>query len=351
VCLYGAAATLPAPGNESVAALIENGHWKRARQITELRLKTNPNDAQAYAWRSKIKSGFGDLEGSLADAERAVELNPNSAPFHGQLAEVCGMIADRTSFLKGIVYARRLKKEVAEALAIDPNQVDTLLVAMMYAWKAPSIAGGDRNEAWRIAAHIGKVAPAWGYLAQARLGEDEHRDKQVETALRKAVEADPTLYRARVALARFYCCTAQQRRYDLAEKVAQDAIAFEPTNTGGWEILARVYAEQRKGAELNDALARAETAVPDDFTPYYAAASVLYETGQDFTHAEQYLQRYLGQTAEGREPSHAEAYWLMAELYEHEGRKSDAERELRVAIHLDPGFEQARRDLNRLRHS
>ncbi len=351
MCLYGAAAVLPAPNAESVAALIESGHWKRARQEAELRLKTNPNDAQAYAWLSKVKSSFGDLEGAMADAERAVELNPNSAAFHGQLAEVCGMMADRTSLLKGLVYAHRLKREVAAALAIDPNQIDTLLVQMMYAWKAPTVAGGDRNEAWQVAAHIGRVSPAWGNLARARLAQDEGDDKTVETALKNAVAADPSLYRAHMELARFYCCTAQHKRYSDAERVARDAIALDPGNTGGWEILARLYAGERRGAELNDVLTRAEAAVPDDLTPYYAAASVLFETGQDFTHAEQYLMRYLGQRVEGREPSQAEACWLLAELYEHEGRKSDAVRELQAAIHLNPGFEQARRDLNRLRHS
>jgi len=351
LCLYAAATNPPAPNKESVDALIESGHWKQARLAAEARLKSNPNDAQAWAWLSKVKSGFGDLEGSIEDAERSVELNPNSAAFHGQLAEACALMADRSSVLKGLLYARRMKKEIAAALAIDPNHVDTLLVEMMYAWKAPAMAGGDRNRAWQIAAHISQVSPVWGYLARARLAQEEGNDKEVETALRKAVAVDPSFYRARLALARFYCCTAQQKRYAQAEQNAQEAIALDPSNAGGWEILARVYAAERRGAQLNDALARAASAAPDDLTPFYAAASVLFETGQDFPHAEQYLQRYLGRQVEGREPSHAEACWLLAELYEHEGRKSDAVRELQAAIHLDPGFEAARRDLNRLRHS
>jgi cytochrome c-type biogenesis protein CcmH/NrfG len=351
LCLYAGAASLSAPNTDSVDTLIESGHWKHAQQAVEARLKTNPNDAQAHAWLSKIKSGFGDLEGSIAEAERAVELDPNSVAFHGQLAEANALMADRSSVLKGLIYARHMKKEIAAALATDPNHVDTLLVQMMYEWKAPTVAGGDRNQAWQIAAHIGQVSPVWGDLARARLAQDEGNDKEVEAALRQAVELDPSFYRAHIALARFYCCTAQHRRYDRAEQIAREAIALDPSNAGGWEILARVYASQRRGTQLNDTLARAESAAPDDLVPYYAAATVLFESGQDFPHAEQYLQRYLSRPVEGREPSHAEACWLLAELYEHEGRKSDAVRELQAAVHLDPGFEQARRDLNRLRHS
>ena len=356
LCLYAAAASLPAPNhqlldNQAIDALIEAGHWKGAQQAAEARLKSDPNDAQAHARLSKIESSFSDLDGSIAEAERAVELDPHVAAFHGQLAEANALMADHSSVLKGLIYARRMKKEIAAALAIDPNHVDTLLVQMMYEWKAPAMAGGDRSQAWQIAAHIAQVSPAWGYLARARLFQDEGNDKEVEAALQKAIEADPSSYRARVALARFYCCTAKQRRYAKAEQIAREAIALDPSEAGGWEILARIYAAQRRGGQLNETLAQAEAASPDDLAPYYAAASVLFETGQDFPHAEQYLRRYLSQPTEGREATQAEACWLMAELYEREGRKSDALRELQAAIRLDPAFEQARRDLNRLRHS
>jgi len=342
---------MPAPGNESVDALMESGHWKRARQVVEARLGANANDAQAHAWLSKIESSFGDLNGAIDEAQRAVDLNPSVAAFHGQLAEADALMADRSSMMKGVLYARRMKKEIAAALAIDPNHLDTLLVQMMYDWKAPALAGGDRNQAHEIARHIGKISALWGYLAEARLDQDEGSDAAVETALRKAVAADAASYRARVALARFYGCTAQKRRYADAERIAREVIAMDPSDAGGWEVLARVYAAQRRGSDLSETLTRAAEAAPEDFTPYYGAASVLFETGQDFPHAEEYLQRYLQHSVEGREPSHAEALWLLAELYEHEGRKGDAVRELQAAVHLDPAFEPARRDLNRLRHS
>ena len=351
VSLYAFAAILPAPNSDSVDTLIESGHWKRARQAVDARLKANSNDAQAHAWLSKIDSSFGDLSGAIDEAERAVALNPKNAAFHGQLAEAYALMADRSTVMKGVLYARRMKKEIAAALAIDPNHLDTLLVQMMYEWKAPTLAGGDRNHAREIARHIGRVSPLWGYLAQARLAEDEGNDGALETALRKAVEVDPSSYRARVALARFYCCTARQKRYADAERIAREAIALDVSNVGGWEILARVYAAQHRGSDLSDVLWRAEMNASDDLTPYYAAASVLFETGQDFPHAEEYLHRYLGRSVEGRAPSHAEACWLLAELYEHEGRKGEAVRELQVAVHLDPGFEPAKRDLYRLRHS
>ena len=52
------------PGNAE--ALIEAGHWKRARAIVEPRVAANPRDAQAVWLLSRIKLAFGDLDGALS---------------------------------------------------------------------------------------------------------------------------------------------------------------------------------------------------------------------------------------------------------------------------------------------
>ena len=60
--------------------------------------------------------------------------------------------------------------------------------------------------------------------------------------------------------------------------------------------------------------------VPDDLGPYFAAAQRLIESGQDFERAERYLQHYLSQPAEGRQPTHTEARRLLAEMSQRAGR-------------------------------
>jgi tetratricopeptide (TPR) repeat protein len=348
VCLPGlsAIAETSAPG---VDALIEAGHWKRARQISLARVKANPRDAQAHAWLSKIASSFGDLDTAIREADRAVELDPRSASFHGQLAESCALMADRSTVLKGLVYARRMKREIDAALAIDPKHVDTLLVEMMFSWKAPTLAGGDKQKARRVADQILSISPVWGYLAHARLYQFQGDTSATESALKRAVQADPGFYRARVNLAAFYCGENACPAPATAEHCALEAIAVDPDAAAAYDILARAYVAQKRWADLAAILNRAEQAVPDDLGPYYAAARRLIETGQDFDRAEQFLQRYLGQDPEGREPTKAESHRLMADMYQHAGRKSDAFRELQLALWLEPDFEPAKRDLSRLR--
>jgi tetratricopeptide (TPR) repeat protein len=112
-----------------------------------------------------------------------------------------------------------------------------------------------------------------------------------------------------------------------------------------------VYTSQQRWADLDNLLARADKAVPDNPGPFFASAKCLLEIGQDFQRAERYINRYLSQPPEGRQPSHAEARLLMANLFAKEGRKADAVRELQAALALQPDFEPAKAELKRLRNS
>ncbi len=346
MCAYAVAQT-PA----AIDAMMEAGHWKQVRQIASARVASNPNDAQARAWLAKAKITFGDFDGAIADAERALASEPKNPNYLAPLAEANANAADHSSAIRGYAYVRAMKKAIEASLAVDPKHIDTMLVEMMFAWKAPTIAGGDKKKARRIADTIQSISPQWGYLAHARLLQDSGDDATVEPLLLNAVKAAPGFYRSRVALARFYCCTARTKHLDLAEKAAKEAIALDPNAPAGYELLARVYAASQRWADLEATIARADTAAPEDRIAYYAAALSLIDIGQDFRRAEKYLAHYLSQPVEGREPTAAEARWLLATMYEHEGRKSDAVRELLAAVKLEPGFEQARRDLKRLQRA
>jgi tetratricopeptide (TPR) repeat protein len=242
-----------------------------------------------------------------------------------------------------------MRKEIDTALAIDPRHIDTLLVDMMFSFKAPSIAGGDRKKAFRIADRIQSISAAWGYLAHARLLQDGTDDKTTEQMLLKAVAVAPTFYRAHASLARFYCCTAQNKRPELAEKAALRALAVDPNGSQAYEVLARVYAQQERWADLDKLLQRAEHAIPDDLAPYYSAAQGCFDAGKDFARGRRYLEHYFAQPVEGRQPTHAQGRWLLGRMYEREGRRADAIRELEMAVRQDPELEGAKKDLKRLR--
>lgn len=277
-------------------------------------MRQNPNDAHALYLASKIAEGFGDYQRAIQMGERSVSLDGHNPDYLSALAQAHARMADQSSFLRGIVYVRKLRKEIDAALAINPRHVDTLLVEMMYLWKAPTVAGGDRKKARTIAEQLERVDPAWGLLAQARLAQDEADDARIEKLLRRAVQANPSFYRARLQLATFYCCFSRSKNLDLAVREANAAKALDAGQVGAYDVLARVYAIEQRWSSLDAVLAESEKNVPDDLSPYYQAARILISDGHDLSRADKYLRKYVSQEPEGREPSLAEGRKLLASI-------------------------------------
>ena len=68
---------------------------------------------------------------------------------------------------------------------------------------APGIAGGDVQKALAMAKQIGQLDGAEGLLAQARVASYRKRFSEEGEFLREAVALQPSVYRARLALAKF----------------------------------------------------------------------------------------------------------------------------------------------------
>jgi tetratricopeptide (TPR) repeat protein len=292
--------------------LIEAGHWKRARALVEPRLREAPNDPLAVFLMSQINFAFGHKAAPLDLAEKAVALSPGVAKFHRQLAEALGVKAQRSNLFQQAFLARRFKKEIDTALAIEPNDVQAQRDLMEYYLLAPGLVGGDRKQAAAAAERIAHIDRGQGFLAQARIAQFDRDPARQESLLRKAVEAAPSKYKVRIALAQFY---AKERvNWDGAADNARAAIEIDPTRADGYSILTAAYAAQGKWPELEATLAAAERGVPDDLTPHFRAAEAMLASGKNFAAAEVDLRKYLAQEPEGNEPTLAEARQKLAEI-------------------------------------
>ncbi len=327
--------------------LVEAGHWKRARAILEPRVAANPQDAQAAYLLSRVKMTFEDFDHALRLAQRAVDLDPNQANYHYQLAAVYGEMAIRVGVISGAGLVRKFKKELAAALALDPHNLDALEAQMEFYYHAPWIVGGDKAKAQAVAQEITRLRAARGYLDQAELAQDDGNASAQEGLYLKAVQADPGNYDAQTTLAGFYS-QPPQNRYDRAAQYAQNAIRLDPERAGGYALLARVLAFQQRWKELDALLALATERVPDDLAPYYEAANSLLGSGQDLARAETYARKYLSQEPDGEEPGAADARRLLGLILEKQGRIAEARNELEAAVRLKPGYQAAKDDLKRL---
>jgi tetratricopeptide (TPR) repeat protein len=302
LALCGAAVAQDTPAEK----LIEAGHWKRARAIVEPRLREAPDDPLANFLTSQIRAAFGDRESPMTFAEKAVSLDGRTAKYHRQIAEVSGIAAQHAGVFTQLGLARRFRKEIDTALALDPHDVQALRDLLEFYLLAPGIAGGDVRKAEVTAGRVSAIDAAQGDLAKARIASFRKQYGEAEALLRHAVESAPTNYKVRLALAQFHIDPLHSN-WDGAEEQAKAAARLDPGRTDAYSVLAAVYAQRSDWGKLDALLAEAAAAVPDDLTPYYRAAERLLSSHQDLSRAEGCLRTYLSQPPEGNAPTAAEA--------------------------------------------
>jgi len=337
----------PDPQGADVEALIQAGHWKRARAILEPHVKAHPQDPRGCYLLAEVKMSFEDLAGALPLAQHAVDLGGMNADFHLILGQVFGEMAARASIFSAGPLAVKFRKEVEIAIELDSGNLDALDSMMQFKFQAPGLMGGSKDEARALAEKITLLNASEGYLAHAKLAELEKNPAQVEAYFLKAVQANPKNYGALTAIAKFYS-QPPHAQYDEAAKHAQYALELDPEQIGAHWILARVFALQERWGDLEQTLATSEKNVPDDLRPFYEAARALWETGKEFPRAEGYAKKYLSQEPEGEEPDNAEAHRLLGLVFEKEGRKAEARAEIQTALQFRPNFKAAKDDLKRL---
>jgi tetratricopeptide (TPR) repeat protein len=328
--------------------LVEDGHFKQARALLDRQLQSNPNDPQLNWLAARIHRAFGDIPGAINYAQKAVQLAPQKADYRLTLAELQGRLAQQSSVLKQAMLARSIHKELETAFQLEPSNLDARWGLLQYYWLAPAIVGGDKSKARSMAADIGKLNAAQGFVAQAVLAADEKRTADVERNYRKAIELDPKNYDARISLAQFYVAD-DQKKLDQAEEQYRAAVKINPARIEGYNGLASIYAQRGQWAQLDSTLSDSEHAIGDNFQPFYEAGTVLLNNGKDLPRAERYLRKYMGQEAEGNAASLPEAHWRLGQVLDKLGRRPEAIAELNTAVKMNPYFEPAKKDLKRLR--
>jgi len=335
--------------DSNIDSLMENGHWKRARAAAEAAERANPNDARAAYYLSRVREQFGNLDDGIKYAELAIKLDPKLAPAHRTLGELYGDKAEKVSILKQVGMAHKIRAGFETAVALDPKDPDNLSDMITFYLEAPGIAGGDKKKAAELAEQVARLDPVRGCIEMVRVAQHEKRSIDAEGCYQKALEANPRSYLAHAMLAGYYL-SQPHVNYGRAAEHAHVLLDLQPDRTGGYRALALVLVGQHRFDEASAVLARAESAIPDDLSPYVAVARVLLRDNVELLRAEAYLKKYLEKTQEpeANTPHLAGAHWSLGLVYEKEGRKADAIAELQTSLKLKPDFEPARKDLKRL---
>ncbi|HYL38688.1 MAG TPA: tetratricopeptide repeat protein [Bryobacteraceae bacterium] len=337
-------------GDTTAESLIENGHWKRARDLVEADYKARPKDPRVNCLMAQVRHAFEQLDEAAKYGEEAVRLDPKSSRAHRELGEIYADQADHVSFLKQLGLARKIRAEFEAALAIAPKDPDNLFDQVQYYMEAPGVVGGDKKKGAELAGDMLKMDAARGYLALAFVARQQKEDGKLEGFYRKAVESDPRNYEARIMLANYYV-NPQHVNLGQAEQHSQAALDLNPDRIEGYRMLAIVLVLEKRFEDADKLAARAGAVIPDDLSPYVYAARAMLRDGVELAKAETYLKKYFTETkeAEAGAPFIAGAHWSLGLVYEKEGHRPEARAELETALRLRPDFEPAKKDLKRLK--
>jgi tetratricopeptide (TPR) repeat protein len=279
-------------------ALIENGQWRQASALAEQRLRQD--DARSLWLAARVRFAYHDLDKAAELTEKAAALDPKNADYQFLLYEIYGTQAAQASVFRQPGLARKCKKAVDTAVALDPKHIEAQVGLMLYLYQAPGFFGGDKERALAIPGYIGSFNPARGHLAQARLELLNKQPGKARECYRKAVAANPDLHEARVLLARSTGDEAQ----------AREAIRINPKRIDGWDALAYALGRQGKTTELDQVVARME-----EPTGLYHGARGLLDGDKDAAKAGQMLRQYLKNPAQGPErPTVAQAERRLKEI-------------------------------------
>jgi tetratricopeptide (TPR) repeat protein len=254
----------------------------------------------------------GDTAGAVEAAEAAVETAPASSAAHLWLGRAYGQKALEASVLTKMGPARRCREAFEKAVELDPKNVEARGHLVEFYIQAPGFMGGGADKARAQADAIQALDPVRGHLSRAAIHRHEKNPTGAEAEYLAAAEADPPgRYDGHYALTA-YC---------LGHEKFDDARA-------AWLALL----DERPG----DLIAR------------YQLAKVAIYSATHLDEAVAHLEAYLAATPPEPGPSHADARWRLALVYEKLGQPAQAQAALREALRLKPDHAQARQDLDRL---
>ncbi len=262
-------------------ALVETGHPAEGLAKADEALRKDPHNAELHfvrglalralgrereaieAWRTAIEHNrklfgahygigavhldAGRLDEAKAEFERALDISPSFAGAHYNL----GIIALRQGDLDAALVA------FGEAAKLDPQDAEPLLEIAAIQEKQ-----GKREDAKSTVRRAAKADPKNGY-AQMILGDvlaadEETPIEQVVEAYSAAVEADPSLMKARLALVRALRRAGQP---DAALEHSQVLVEAVPDQPIPWSDHAAVLIDLGRH---DDAIAAVETALTLD---------------------------------------------------------------------------------------
>jgi tetratricopeptide (TPR) repeat protein len=305
-CAFGASTPVP-----SARDLLFAGRINEALEALNVRVQSNPQDAEAFHLLSRAYFQVQRWDESIRNGERAITLNPNESNYHLWLGRAYGEKADASSFITAIDLAKKVREQFERAVQLDGNNVPARSDLAEFYADAPGFLGGGKDKARAQAEMMMKADPAAAHWVLGVVSEKEKNYDAAEQEYKTSLQAGGMRAREWVNLASFY---KRRKRFDDMEGTITKAVV----NTKGAQHVL------------------------------YECAEILYSSGRNFNLAAQLLRKYLGSGDPNQEAPLFQAHYLLGQVLEKQGDKRGAAQEYQASLALARDFKKAQNALQRV---
>jgi tetratricopeptide (TPR) repeat protein len=295
-----------------IRALVESRtNFEEVRGALEKISATEPQNSEAHFLLAKVDYAMADLDSAEKHIEQAVLLSP-SASSHLLFGRILSAQIQKANVFRKAGLAARARAQFEAAVASDPRSIPARIGLMDFYSGAPGIVGGSWEKATAQAQEIAKLNEIEGQYAHGDLDLDKKNYAEAEKEYKEAIATDPRRGKSHLKLGVLYL---EQGRDQDADTLFQKSLALDPHC-----LLATFYLGRYR---------------------------LLH--AQELDKAEFYFKAYLAKWPEDGDPTMANAYWRLGQVYEKEGKKDLAAAQWERSLKLDPQFKEAADSLKRMK--
>ncbi|MCP4235613.1 MAG: hypothetical protein GY770_18860 [Aestuariibacter sp.] len=194
-----------------------------------------------------------DLDDAEEVAEEFIARYKDDYRAYHTHASVMGAQAS-SSIFSALGYAEKAKHSLEAAITVAPEEVKVYQALMQFHLMAPSIAGGDMEEAEKLADKIGTLDALEGQFAKAKFYLEDEQTEKASAIYATLSQQDETKIRASYELGSFYL---SDERYEdafnaLSALLTASVVSVEDTESEAWEAYEKnksnlLYGKYRLG--------------------------------------------------------------------------------------------------------
>lgn len=303
--------SLDSPSPPNATALLNSGNADAALRELHSQIQKNQQDAEAYNLTCRVYFQLENWDEAIHACEKAVELAPQSSEYHQWLGRSYGEKAAIAGALKALTLVRKVKAEFERAVVLGKENISAHADLAEFYVEAPSIMGGDKTKARKLAELVMPHDPAQAHSMMGRIEEKAGDKNKAEGEFKAAIEASGNLARYWVDLAAFY--RREGRLNDMEATVTKSRAA------------------------------RLETGIA-----LFDAASLLLQGGRNFPAAIQMFREYLSVNKFTEDGPAFQAHYRLGMLFEKQRDAQNAAKEYRAALDLASQYHPAQDALARV---